>query len=429
MTAPTAPSSAVAALRAQVEAARRGSRGLAVAATSAKNAALAAVSAGLRARREAVLAANARDLAAAGADGMEAAAIDRIRLTPERVEGLAAALTQVAGLPDPVGETIEAAVRPNGLEIGRVRVPLGVVAAIYENRPNVTIDIAALCLKSGNACVLRGGKEALQSNSVLAGIVADGLERAGLPAEAVQFIANTDRALVGELLRMQDLIDLMVPRGGAGLVRRVRDEASMPVVAGGIGICHTYVDRAADLAMALAIVDNAKTRRVSICNAMDVLLVHADVARPFLRDLAGHWGTRVELRSDPAGLAILAEAEAAAIAAGPADYETEFLAMVAGVRVVASAEEALAHIASHGSGHSEAIVTNDHGLAERFLREVDAATVYVNASTQFTDGGEFGLGAEVGISTGKLHARGPMGLRELTSYKWVVRGSGQTRPR
>ena len=425
----TAPSSAVAALRAQVEAARRGSRGLAVAATSAKNAALAAVAAGLRARREAVLAANARDLAVAGADGTEAAALDRIRLTPERVEGLATALAQVAGLPDPVGETIEAAVRPNGLEIGRVRVPLGVVAAIYENRPNVTIDIAALCLKSGNACVLRGGKEALQSNSVLAGIVADGLARAGLPAEAVQFIANTDRALVGELLRMQDLIDLMVPRGGAGLVRRVRDEASMPVVAGGIGICHTYVDRAADLAMALAIVDNAKTRRVSICNAMDVLLVHADVARPFLRDLAGHWGTSVELRSDPAGLAILAEAEAAAIAAGPADYETEFLAMVAGVRVVASAEEALAHIASHGSGHSEAIVTNDHGLAERFLREVDAATVYVNASTQFTDGGEFGLGAEVGISTGKLHARGPMGLRELTSYKWVVRGSGQTRPR
>lgn len=203
----------------------------------------------------------------------------------------------------------------------------------------------------------------------------------------------------------------------------------MPVVAGGIGICHTYVDRAADLAMALAIVDNAKTRRVSICNAMDVLLVHADVARPFLRDLAGHWGTSVELRSDPAGLAILAGAEAAAIAAGPADYDTEFLAMVAGVRVVASAEEALAHIARHGSGHSEAIVTNDHGLAERFLREVDAATVYVNASTQFTDGGEFGLGAEVGISTGKLHARGPMGLRELTSYKWVVRGSGQTRPR
>ena len=429
MTAPTAPSRAVAALRAQVEAARRGSRGLAVATTSAKNAALAAVAAGLRARREAVLAANARDLAAAGADGMEAAAIDRIRLTPERVEGLAAALTQVAGLPDPVGETIEAAVRPNGLEIGRVRVPLGVVAAIYENRPNVTIDIAALCLKSGNACVLRGGKEALQSNSVLAGIVSDGLARAGLPAEAVQFIANTDRALVGELLRMQDLIDLMVPRGGAGLVRRVRDEASMPVVAGGIGICHTYVDRAADLAMALAIVDNAKTRRVSICNAMDVLLVHADVARPFLRDLAGHWGTSVELRSDPAGLAILAGAEAAAIAAGPADYDTEFLAMVAGVRVVASAEEALAHIARHGSGHSEAIVTNDHGLAERFLREVDAATVYVNASTQFTDGGEFGLGAEVGISTGKLHARGPMGLRELTSYKWVVRGSGQTRPR
>ena len=422
------PSNDVTALRAQVEAARAGSKALAVATTQQKNAALAAIAAGLRARRDEVAAANARDLAKAERDGVETASIDRIRLGPERIESLAAALSIVIALQDPVGETIDSAVRPNGLVVGRVRVPLGVIAAIYENRPNVTIDIAALCLKSGNACVLRGGREALESNRVLASIIGDGLRTAGLPGEAVQFIANTDRALVGALLAMNDLIDLMIPRGGKGLVERVRSEAAMPVVAGGIGICHTYVDQAADLEMALEIVDNAKTRRVSICNALDVILLHTDIAAPFLAAIAGRWDARVELRADPAALALLHDTAATANPAGPDDFDTEFLDMIAAVRVVESADAAMAHIEGHGSGHSEAIVTNDHALAERFLREVDASTVYVNASTQFTDGAEFGLGAEVGISTGKLHARGPMGLQELTSYKWVVRGTGQTRP-
>ena len=419
--------SALDALRAQVTAARAASRALAVATSAEKNAAIAAIADGLRERRDEVAAANARDIAKAGADGVTPAVIDRIRLDADRVERLAASLADVIALPDPVGETIDCESRPNGLEIGRVRVPLGVIAVIYENRPNVTIDIAALCLKSGNACVLRGGREALESNRVLAAIIAAGLTAAGLPGDAVQFVASTDRALVGALLGMNDLIDLMIPRGGKGLVERVRDEASMPVVAGGIGICHTYVDRAADLAMALDIVDNAKTRRVSICNALDVMILHSDIAAPFLGALAGRWQERVELRTDAAAAALLAGTPARARPAGPDDFDTEFLDMVAGVRVVDTAEAALAHIAAHGSGHSEAIVTADAALGERFLREVDASAVYVNASTQFTDGGEFGLGAEVGISTGKLHARGPMGLRELTSYKWVVRGTGQTR--
>ncbi len=421
--------SALDALRAQVTAARAASPALAIATSAQKNAAIAAIAAGLRDRRDEVAAANARDIATAGADGVTPAVVDRIRLDADRVDRLADSLAAVIALPDPVGETIESELRPNGLEIGRVRVPLGVIAVIYENRPNVTIDIAALCLKSGNACVLRGGREAIESNRLLAAIIAAGLTAAGLPGDAVQFVANTDRALVGALLGMNDLIDLMIPRGGKGLVERVRDEASMPVVAGGIGICHTYVDRAADLAMALEIVDNAKTRRVSICNALDVMILHSDVAAPFLAALAGRWRKRVELRTDPAAAALLAGTPARARPAGPDDFDTEFLDMVAGVRVVDTAEAALAHIAAHGSGHSEAIVTADAALGERFLREVDAAAVYVNASTQFTDGGEFGLGAEVGISTGKLHARGPMGLRELTSYKWVVRGTGQTRPR
>jgi glutamate-5-semialdehyde dehydrogenase len=309
-----------------------------------------------------------------------------------------------------------------------------VIACIYENRPNVTIDIAALCLKSGNACVLRGGKEAIRSNIVLADILHDGIEAAGLPGDVVQLITNTDRALVGELLAMNDVIDLMIPRGGKGLVERVRDEARMSVVAGGIGICHTYVDREADLAMAVDIVDNAKTRRVSICNALDVIIVHEDIAQPFLQAIAERWQTsEVEMRADPQALPLLNAPDAVqpgggVVAAGPDDFDTEFLAHVAAVRTVGHADDAIAHIAAHGSGHSEAIVTGDQALADRFLREVDAAVVYVNASTQFTDGGEFGLGAEVGISTGKLHARGPMGLRELTTYKWVIRGQGQTRP-
>ena len=429
MTTTTVSAESFSTLRQQAQAARAASRRLAFAETEAKNATLDAVAALLRERSAAIAAANQEDEQVAAADGLSESLLDRLRLTPERVEALAVAAEAIRDLPDPIGETIERRVLESGLEAERVRVPLGVIGSIYESRPNVTIDIAALCLKSGNTCVLRGGKEAIRSNTILAELLRDGLEQGGLPADAVQLITNLDRALVGELLRMNDLIDLVIPRGGSALIERVRAEARMPAVTGGIGICHTYVDRDADQAMALEIVHNAKTRRVSICNALDVVVVHEAIARPFLQRLAERWsGGTVELRADSEALAILAETDATVLPAGPDDFDTEFLAHVAGVRVVADADAALAHIAQHGSGHSEAIVTEDETLASRFLREVDAAAVYANASTQFTDGGEYGLGAEVGISTGKLHARGPMGLRELTSYKWAIRGHGETRP-
>jgi len=424
----TADASAVADLRGQVAAAKGASKRLASADTTAKNAALAHVAERLRARRDAIAEANAQDLAAAEADDAGEAALDRIRLDAARVDRLAGSLADVIALPDPVGETIDESVRPNGLRIGRVRVPLGVIASIYENRPNVTVDIAALCLKSGNACVLRGGREAVRSNTLLAECLREGVAAAGLEADAVQLVRNPDRALVGELLRMNDLIDLMVPRGGKALIERVRDEARMPVVAGGIGICHTFVDESAELAMAVDIVDNAKTRRISICNALDVILVHRAIAPRFLPAIAERWGGTVEVRADAESLPILAAAGADARPVGPDDYDTEFLAMRCAVRVVDDLDAAERHIEEHWSGHSEAIVTSDYANAERFLREVDAAAVFVNTSTQFNDGGEFGLGAEVGISTGRLHARGPMALRELTSYKWVVRGQGQIRP-
>ena len=416
-------------VRAQAEAARAASRVLAYTESAAKNTALEGIAAGLRKRCEEVLAANAQDMRDAEEAGISAAFLDRLLLTEERLAAQAEDVLRIAALDDPVGEIIAQHVMPNGLQIQRVRVPLGVIGAVFESRPNVTIDISALCLKSGNACVLRGGKEALRSNRVLAGICRAALKAATLPDASLQFIDSTDRTFVGELLQMSDLIDLMVPRGGADLIRRVRDEAKMPVVAGGVGICHVYVDAAADASAALDIVDNAKTRRMSICNAMDSLIVHREIAAPFLQRLAARWaGKDIQFRADAAALAILEETGATVVTAGPDDFDTEFLGPVAAVCVVDSADEALTHIAVHGSGHSEAICTADAELGERFLREVDAAAVYVNASTQFTDGGQFGLGAEIGISTQKMHARGPMGLRELTSYKWVVRGDGQVRP-
>ena len=416
-------------VQAQAEAARAASRVLAYAGSAAKNAALEGIAAGLRSRCDEVLAANAQDMRDAEDAGISVAFLDRLLLTEERLAAQAEDVLRLAALDDPVGETIAQHVMPNGLRIQRVRVPLGVIGAIFESRPNVTIDISALCLKSGNACVLRGGKEALRSNRVLAGICREALNAAALPDASLQFIDSNDRAFVGELLQMSDLIDLMVPRGGADLIRRVRDEAKMPVVAGGVGICHVYVDATVDAGAALDIVNNAKTRRMSICNAMDSLIVHREIAAPFLRKLAARWADKgIQLRADREALKILEEAEANAVAAIPDDFDTEFLGPVAAVRVVGSADEALEHIAVHGSGHSEAICTTNIALGERFLREVDAAAVYVNASTQFTDGGQFGLGAEIGISTQKIHARGPMGLRELTSYKWVVRGDGQIRP-
>ncbi len=429
--APSARTDASAELRRQVEAARAAAPALGLAERPQKDAVLRRAAELLRERSDAVVAANAEDVAESR-ERLSEAMVDRLLLTPDRVGALAASLEDLALLDDPVGETIDRSTTDSGLEIERVRVPLGVIASVYESRPNVTIDIGAICLKSGNAAVLRGGREALRSNRVLADVLRDALADQGLPAEALQLVRSTDRALVGELLAMNDLIDLMVPRGGQALINRVRDEASMAVVAGGVGICHTYIDAAADLNMALNVVDNAKRRRVSICNALDVMLVHRDVAEPFLSELGQRWAadgpTPVELRADDRAQTVLAATAVRVEPAGVDDFDTEFLSLTAAVGIVDDAEAALAHIARHGSGHSEAVITSDEALAQRFLREVDAAAVYVNASTQFTDGGQFGLGAEVGISTGKLHARGPMGLRELTSYKWVIRGDGHVRP-
>jgi glutamate-5-semialdehyde dehydrogenase len=416
-------------LQAKGAAARRASRRLASLSTETKNQALLNTAAALLERQDEVLAANTADYERAQDAGLSDAMLDRMRLDPERIAAIATDVRAIAGLPDPVGEVIEARRLPNGLDLARVRVPLGVVGAIFESRPNVTIDISSLALKSGNAAILRGGKEAIRTNIALAALARAAQAAAGVPEGALQLIEDTDRALVGEMLTMKETIDLLIPRGGAALIEYVRDHASMPVVAGGIGVCHTYVHRSADLEKALAVVDNAKRRRVSICNALDTVLVDRAIAGAFLPQLGRRWAeTGVEMRCDPEAEAILRGAALPAIAAAADDFGREFLAPIAAVRVVDSLDEALAHLERYGSGHSEAIVTEDYSAAERFLREVDAAAVYVNASTQFTDGGQFGLGSEVGISTQKLHARGPMGLRELTSYKWIVRGTGQVRP-
>jgi glutamate-5-semialdehyde dehydrogenase len=335
-------------------------------------------------------------------------------------------------LPDPVGEMIDMRTLPNGLRVGRRRVPLGVIAAIYESRPNVTVDIASLCLKSGNACILRGGKETINSNRVIAGVLREAIASAGAPGEAVQLIENTDRALVGELLKMREVIDLVVPRGGAELIRYVADNATMPVLTGGIGVCHTYVDRAADVEKAARVVHNAKTRKFSICNALDTVLVHREIAGEALPAIARRWSEAgVEMRCDENALRILQAAEVPEAKLRPAsaeDFGHEFLALIAAVKVVDSLDDALEHIYRYGTGHSDAIITEDYSAAMRFLDEVDTAVCYVNASTQFTDGGQFGLGAEIIDSTQKTIARGPVGLREITTYKWIVLGDGQTRP-
>jgi len=319
---------------------------------------------------------------------------------------------------------------PNGLLIGKKRVPLGVIGAICESRPNVTIDISALCLKSGNAIILRGGKEVIRSNSALVKVVQEACKRAGMPDGAVNFIENTDRALVNEMLKMRGIIDLLIPRGGAGLIKFVTENAAMPVVSGGVGVCHTYVDKSADVAKAVAIAFNAKVQRPSVCNALDTLLVHADVAQNYLPLVAAEWAKAgVEMHCDERALAILkSNPSLKLVPATDEDWGKEFLSLVAAVKVVDSLDEALEHIERYGSGADEAIVTEDYSAAMRFLNEVDAACVYVNASTRFTDGGQFGLGAEVAISTQKMHARGPIGVKELTSYKWIIFGSGQVRP-
>lgn len=418
-------------VREQAEAARTASRRLAIASTDAKNEALERIATLLLEREDTILAENAKDLAAGREAALEDYFIERLTLTPARIRGMAADTRHIASLPDPVGETIDARTLPNGLQVSRKRVPLGVVACIYESRPNVTIDIATLCLKSGNAAVLRGGKEAVHSNAVLGDLLRDALEGSELPAGSAQVIRDPDRAHIEELLRMHEVIDLMVPRGGAGLINHVRETATMPVVAHGDAVLHTYVDSDADLAMALKVVDNAKTRRYSICNALDTLLVHEAVAPDLLRSLGERWAGTVTLLADDRALDLFGRLDLPGLAvepAGPDDWDTEHLALRAGVRVVGSLDEALAHIEAHSSKHSEAVITDSYENAMRFTSEVDAAVVYVNASTQFTDGAQFGLGAEIGISTQKMHARGPMGLVELTSYKWMVLGAGHVRP-
>lgn len=409
------------------EAVRRASRKLASLSADTKNRALARISENLISRREHILEANARDIEAGRAGDLSEALLDRLLLDPARLEGLARDVEKVAALPDPVGEVIDMQVLPNGLSVGRVRVPLGVIGAIYESRPNVSIDISTLCLKSGNGCILRGGREAINSNRALTELVRSSIGEAGVPEDAVQFIDSTDRALVEGMLKLKQYIDLMVPRGGADFVRYVGEEASMPVVTGGVGVCHTYVDRSADLEMAVNIAFNAKTQRPSVCNALDTLLVHSGVASTHLPAIADRWSRAgVEMRCDSRALSILGPTQGdAAVPAGEGDWGQEYLDLIASVKVVDTLDEALEHIEKYGSGHSEAIVTSDYTSASRFMKEVDAAAVLVNASTRFVDGGQFGLGSEVGISTQKFHARGPMGLRELTSYKWIVQGNGQ----
>ena len=384
----------------------------------------------LLARKDKILAANKMDCKEAEASGMDKALLDRLMLSPSRLEGIAHDVLGVAALPDPVGEVFDMRTLPNGLLIGRKRVPLGVIGAMYESRPNVTIDISALCLKAGNAVILRGGKEAFHSNSALVKVVQDAATRAGMPEGAVQFVENTDRTLVNHLLKMNDTIDLFIPRGGAGLIKFVSENATMPVVTGGIGVCHTYVDQSADIAKAVAIAFNAKVQRPTVCNALDTLLVHAGIARSYLPKVATELAkAEVEMHCDERALSILkADSSLKLSVATDEDWGKEFLSLVAAVKVVDSLDEALEHIVQYGSGHSEAIVTEDYTAATRFLNEVDAACVYVNASTRFTDGGQFGLGAEVGISTQKMHARGPLGVKELTTYKWIIFGNGQVRP-
>ena len=410
-------------------AARTASRKLARLSSAVKDRALNGVADALEADQEAVLEANEKDLEAGRAAGLGDALLDRLLLDPERLRGMAADVRSIAMLPDPVGEMFEMRTLPNGLTAGKKRVPMGVIGAIYESRPNVTVDISALCLKSGNACILRGGREAFNSNLALTGMVRRCISQAGVPEDAVQFVENTDRALVEPMLRMKDHIDLLIPRGGAELVRFVAETASMPVVTGGIGVCHTYVDRSADLDKAMEIVYNAKVQRPTVCNAMDTLLVHSGVAASYLPAVARELARAgVELRCDRRALSMVGNLDGVtAVPAAPEDWGTEFLSLVAAVRVVDSLDEALEHIEEHGSGHSEAIVAEDYSSAMRFLDEVDAAAVFANASTRFNDGAQFGLGAEVGISTQKYHARGPMGLRDLTSHKWIVLGTGQVR--
>jgi glutamate-5-semialdehyde dehydrogenase len=406
------------------QAARAAARVLARADTDAKNRALGAVAAGIRAAAAQLVAANRDDVAQAQKDGRDAAFVDRLTLTPVLIEQMAAGLEQVAALPDPVGQISGRVKRPTGIEVARMRVPLGVIGIIYESRPNVTADAAGLCLKAGNACILRGGSEALHSNRAIAACVRAGLKAAGLPEAAVQVVEVADRAAVGELIQMHEYVDILVPRGGKELIARLMRESRIPMLKHLDGVCHVYVDDRADPAMAVRIADNAKTQRYGTCNTMETLLVAEAIAPRVLPEIGRIFRDKnVEMRADDAARKLLPEAKPAT----EQDYATEWLAPVVSIRVVPGLDEAIAHIAKYGSQHTDAIVTGDEARAQRFLREVDSSSVLVNASTRFADGFEFGLGAEIGISTDKLHARGPVGLEGLTTQKFVVLGHGEIR--
>jgi glutamate-5-semialdehyde dehydrogenase len=410
-------------------AAREASRALAALPTGTKDAALHAIADALESRTPEILAANARDMEAGRANGLDAALLDRLALDEGRVQGMAEGVRAIAALPDPVGELIDGQRLPNGLDVAKVRVPLGVVAVVYEARPNVTIDAAALCLKSGNAIVLRGSSSAAHSNAVLASVAARAAADAGVPEDAIVLVAGGGREELAELATQEGVVDLIVPRGGEGLKAALKGVATVPVIYAASGNCHVYVDASADLDAAQRIVLNAKTQRPGVCNAAETLLVHADVAPAFLpRVLGALREAGVELRVDGRTHALAGNALAGTLAdATDEDWDTEFLAMILAVGIVDSVGEAIAHVNAHGSGHSEAIVTDSASAARAFERGVDAACVYVNASTRFTDGGQFGMGAEIGNSTQKLHARGPIGLRELCTFKYVVRGDGHVR--
>jgi glutamate-5-semialdehyde dehydrogenase len=404
--------------------ARAASRLMAQAETAVKNRALQAIADAILHDSTKLIAENAKDVASAKANGLDAASVDRLTLTEKTVQGMAEGLRQIATLPDLIGSISDMNYRPSGIQVGKMRVPLGVIGIIYESRPNVTADAAGLCIKSGNACILRGGSEAIHSNQAIAACVHAGLKAAGLPETAVQVVSTTDRAAVGELITMKEYVDVIVPRGGKGLIERISTDAKVPVIKHLDGICHVYIDDEADLAKAIRIADNAKTHRYGVCNAMETLLVNASVAAQVLPDLCKIYLDKgVELRGDDAARKLVAQMSTAT----EEDWRTEYLAPILSVRIVANLDEAIEHINTYSSQHTDSIVTENYTKAMRFLREVDSASVMVNASTRFADGFEYGLGAEIGISTDKIHARGPVGLEGLTSQKFIVLGNGQIR--
>lgn len=413
-------------------AARLASRRLAALTTAQKNAALHAIAAELEARAGAVLAANALDVQEARARGVSEAMVDRLALNPARIQAFAADTRSVAALPDPVGSEIESRLLPNGIRLSRRRIPIGVLGVIYESRPNVTIDIATLCLKTGNAVILRGGSDTIRSSQALVDVIRAALVKVGIPVDAVQYIASPDRSLIAKLLRLDQYIDMIIPRGGAALHRLCREQSTIPVITGGMGVCHLYVDASADFERSLDIIVNAKTQRPGTCNTLDTVLLNPAIAGDFLPRMAARLAQKgVELRAAGRALDILAgdgTHGAAVTAAGPDDFDTEWLALILGVKIVDSLDEAIEHIQEHSFDHTDGILTNDWANAMRFVNEVNSAAVFVNASTRFNDGAQFGLGAEVAISTQKLHARGPMGLEELTTYKWIGLGDWHVRP-